>query len=120
MHGEHQHVLRCIQSQHTAAQERTVGQVEALPRLLPWPGVAPSAPRAACRHLPEVHCYGSRSGWAGAMTCTGCPSTARKVVRKTSWRRTISLNVCASAATLSGPLRRTAAALLYTGSPGAN
>ena len=39
------------------------------------------------------------------MTWYGCPSTVGKVARKTSWRRTISLRLCSSAVTLSGPVR---------------
>ena len=44
----------------------------------------------------------------GAIACIGCPSTMTKVVRKVSWRRTISLKVCSKAVKLSEPVRRSA------------
>jgi len=38
--------------------------------------------------------------------------TIAKIVRRVSWRFTISLRLCPSATTLSGPLKRTAAGIL--------
>jgi hypothetical protein len=45
---------------------------------------------------------------SGAMTCAGFPSTASKVVRMISWRRTISLRLAVSAPTSSRPVKRLA------------
>ena len=58
---------------------------------------------------------GRRRGCAA----TGWPSSARKVVRSASWRRTSSARL-RSSATSSGAASRTAAGMLYTGCPAAS
>ncbi len=64
----------------------------------------------------------TRSGkaWWSAICCHGVPAVTWKVVRKISWRLTISLIDCSSAAMLSFPINLTATAMLYRGWPGSN
>ena len=57
----------------------------------------------------------NRTGSAGLITCAACPPMAANTVRKTSWRRTISVRVRSRDRRSSWPVRRTAAGMLYSG-----
>ena len=89
VHGQQQDVLLVAPAAAAARSERAAGEVEGR-----WPPRSPGEARSLRAPLGRSRARsitGSGSGSsAGAITCTGRPSTAGKVVRRASWRRTIS------------------------------
>ena len=96
-----QHVSSSRQPHQAAADQRSARQVEGRGRLLGRSrrssAAASGCPPRSCSASSKPHSS------AGAMRCTGSPSTTAKVVRSASWRATTRSSARASAARSSAP-----------------
>src|SRR5579863_5491431 len=75
---------------------------------------------AAAAGRPERSASGGARPRAAAITWTGCSSASSKLVRSTSWRRSISSKARRSAASASGPRRLRKRGMLYQGMAGSS
>ena len=110
MHHADQHVLILTESQQRDSDERLDREVESQPRQLL--GAPPRFLSRAASGWSEMSVQSTSKGAGSWMTWKGWPSAWVKTVRRTSWRRIISVNVCANASLSSAPVKRTAVVAL--------
>ena len=97
-------MLLLRQAQQARPEQRAASEIEGMQQLVAEPVAVPAISFSGFGNFAQIVEYQLARSNCGAMTCTYRPSTTANVVRRISWRRTISLMLRSRTASVDTPM----------------